>query len=175
MFYFIDNKTDNISEVNKSVSDRPRTKNDMHHYAALFPFNWKRKTRVLPGSINQFSSVSQLFRLFRVPWTAAHQTSLYNTNPQSFLKLMPIELVMPSNHLILCRPLLLLPQFLPASGSFPMTQLFTWSGQNIGVWASASVLPKNIQDWFLLWWTGWISLQSKGPWRVSSNTTVQKC
>ena len=63
-------------------------------------------------------------------------------------------------------------QSFPASGSFPMSQLFAWGGQSIGV--SASVLPMNIQDWFPLGWTGWISLQSKGLSRVFSNTTVQK-
>ena len=66
------------------------------------------------------------------------------------------------------------PQSLPASGSFPMSQLFTWSGQSTGVSASASVLPMNSQDWSPLGWTGWISLQSKGLSRVFSNTTVQK-
>ena len=64
------------------------------------------------------------------------------------------------------------PQSFPASGSFPVSQLFTWGGQSIG--ASASVLPMNTQDWFPLGWTGWISLQSKGLSRVFSNTTVQK-
>ena len=66
------------------------------------------------------------------------------------------------------------PQSLPASGSFQMSQLFTWGGQSIGVSSSASVLPKNIQDWSPLGWTGWISLQYKGLSRVFSNTTVQK-
>ena len=66
------------------------------------------------------------------------------------------------------------PQSLPASGSFPMSQLFTWGGQNTGVSASTSVLPVNTQDWSPLGWTGWISLQSKGLSRVFSNTTVQK-
>ena len=65
-------------------------------------------------------------------------------------------------------------QSFPASGSFPMCQLFTSGGQSIGVSASASVLPMNIQDWFPSEWTGWISLQSKGLSRVFSNTTVQK-
>ena len=62
----------------------------------------------------------------------------------------------------------------PASGSFPMSQLFTSGGQSIGVSASASVLPMNIQDWFPLGWTGWISLQSKGLSRIFSNTMIQK-
>ena len=65
------------------------------------------------------------------------------------------------------------PQSLPASRSFPMSQLFTWGGQSIGVSALASVLPMNTQDWSLEW-TGWISLQSKGLSRVFSNATVQK-
>ena len=66
------------------------------------------------------------------------------------------------------------PQSLPASESFPMSQLFTWGGQSAGVSALASFLPKKSQDWSPLGWTGWISLQSKGLSRVSSNTTFQK-
>ena len=66
------------------------------------------------------------------------------------------------------------PQFLPGSESFPMSQLFAWGGQSIGVSASASVLPMNTQDWSPLGWTDWTSLQFKGLWRVFSNTTVQK-
>ena len=65
------------------------------------------------------------------------------------------------------------PQSLPASESFPMSQLFTWGGQSIGISALASVLPMNTQDWSPLEWTGWISLQSKGFSRVFSNTTIQ--
>ena len=65
-------------------------------------------------------------------------------------------------------------QSFPASGSFQMSQFFTSGGQSFGVSASASVLPMNIQDWFPLRWTGWISLQSKGLSRVFFNTTVQK-
>ena len=66
------------------------------------------------------------------------------------------------------------PQSLPASGSFPISQLFAWSGQSIGVSALASVLPMNTQDWSPLGWTGWTSLQSKGLSRVFSSTTIQK-
>ena len=73
---------------------------------------------------------------------------------------MSIDSVMPSSHLILCRPLLLLPPILPSIRSFPMSQLFAWSGQSIGVSASASILPMNTQDWSPLGWTGWISLQT---------------
>ena len=107
-------------------------------------------------------------------WPAAHQTSLSITNSWSLLKFMSIELVMPSNQLILCCPWLLLPSIFPASGSFQMSRFFTSGGQGIGVSALASVLPMKIQDWFHLGLTGWISLQTKGLSRVFSNTTVQK-
>ena len=89
-------------------------------------------------------------------------------------KLMSIKLVMSSNHLILCRPFLLLPSIFPTSGSFPMSQLFASGGQSIGALASASVLPMNIQGWFPLGLTGLISLLSKGLPRVFSSTTVWK-
>ena len=82
--------------------------------------------------------------------------------------------VMSYNHIILWRPLLLLPSIFPASGPFPMSQFFASGGQIIGVSASASVSPMNIQDWFPLGWTDLISLQSKGLSRVFSNTRVQK-
>ena len=108
------------------------------------------------------------------PWITECQASLPITNSQSWLKLVPIEAVMPSSHLILVVPLSSCPQSLPASGSFPMSQLFTWGSQSIGVSASASVLPMNPQDWSPLGETGWISLQSKGLSRVFSNTIVQK-
>ena len=108
------------------------------------------------------------------PSTAAAQASLSITNSQSLLKLMLIESVMPSNHLILCHPFSSCLQFFPASGSFPVSQFFPSGGQSLGVSASASVFPMNIQDWLLLGWTGWISLLSKGLSIVFSNTTVQK-
>jgi len=90
---------------------------------------------------SQFSSVQSLsrVRLFATPWTAAHQASLSITNSQSLLRLMSIELVMPSNRLILCCTLLLLLQLFPASVSFPVTQFFASGGQSTGVSASASV------------------------------------
>ena len=123
-----------------------------------------------------FSSVQSLscVRLFVTPWITARKASLSITNTWSSPKIMCIQSVMPSSHCILCCPLLLLPLSLPASGSFPESQLFSWDGQSIGVSASASVLPMNTQDWSPLGWTGWISLQSKGLTRVFSSTTVQK-
>ena len=113
-------------------------------------------------------------QLFATPWTAAHQASLSFTMSQSLLKLMSIDSVMPSNHLSLCCPLLLLPSIFPASGSLPMSWLFASRGQSIRASASALVLPMNIQGWFPLGLTGLISLLFKGLSRVFSNTTVQK-
>ena len=84
-------------------------------------------------------------RLFATPWTAARQASLSFTNSWSLLKPMSIESVMPSNHLILCHPFSSCLQSFPASGSFPMSQLFASGGQTIGASASVSVLPMNIQ------------------------------
>ena len=113
-------------------------------------------------------------QLFATPWNAARQASLSFTISQSLLKLMSIESVMPSNHLILCRLLSSCLQSFPTSGSFQMSQLFASGCQSIGISASALVLPVNTQDWSPLEWAGWISLQSKGLSRVFSNTTVQK-
>ena len=121
----------------------------------------------------QFSSLSHV-QLFAIPWTAAHQASLSITNSRSLLKLMSIELVTPSNHLILCHPLLLLPSVFPSIGVFSNESAFASADQSIEVSASTSVLPMNIQDWFPLGLTGWISLLVKGHSRVFSNTTVQK-
>ena len=137
---------------------------------------WMDKEVVVCKHNGIFSSVQSFSRvqLFATPWIAARQASLSITNSWSSLRLTSIESVMPSSHLILCCPLLLLPPTFPASGSFPVSQPFAWGGQSIGVLASASVLPMNTQDWPPLGWTGWISLQSKGLSRVFSNTTVQK-
>ena len=108
------------------------------------------------------------------PWAAAHQVSLSITNSQSLLKLMSLESVMPSSHLILCHPLLLLPPVPPSirvfsnESSLRMRWPKYWS-------FSFNISPSNEhQDWSPLGWTGWISLQSKGLPRVFSNTTVQK-
>ena len=129
-----------------------------------------------------FSSVKSLSRvwLFVTPWTTAHQASLSTTNSWSVPKLMSTESVMPSNHLFLCHPLLLLPSIIPsnrsssqqldpATGSFQMSQLFSSGGQSIRVSASTSVLPVNTQDCSPLEWTGWICLQSKGL-QINSDT-----
>ena len=114
--------------------------------------------------LKYFSSVQLLSRvqLFVTPWIAARQVSLSITNSRSLLKLMPIELVMPSSHLILCGPLLLTPPSSPSIGVFSNESTHHMRWPKYGVSASASVLPMNIQDWSPLGWTGWISLQSKG-------------
>ena len=123
-----------------------------------------------------YSSVQSLSRvwLFATLWIAACQASLSITNTRSSLRLTSIKWVMPSHHLILGHPLLLLPPSLPASESFPMSQPFTWGGQSTGASALASFPPKKSQSWSPSEWTDWISLQSKGLSRVFSNSTVQK-
>ena len=124
----------------------------------------------------QLSSVQLLSRvqIFATPWTLAHQVSLSITNSQSLLKLMSIESVMPSNHLILSCTRNLKLSIFPSTRVFSNESVFESGGQRIGVSASASVFPMNTQDWFSLGLTGLISLQSKGLSRAFSNTTVQK-
>ena len=123
----------------------------------------------------QFSSVQSLsrVRLFATPWIAARQASLSITNSRVHSDSRPSSQWCHPAISSSVVPFSSCPQSLPASGFIPMSQLFTWGGQSIGVSALASVLPKNTQDWSRLEWTGWISLQSKGLSRVFSNTTVQ--
>ena len=123
-----------------------------------------------------FSSVQLLshVRLFVTPRTAAHQVSLSITNSQSLLKLTSIELVMPSNHLILSSPSPPTFNLSQHQGFFLMSQLFASGGQSVGTSASSSVFPMNIQDWFPLGWTGSIYLECKRLSQVFPNTTVQK-
>ena len=129
----------------------------------LFIISW-----ALCSSTNSCLAVQSLscVPLFVTPWTAALQANLSFIISSSLLRLMSIVSVMPSKHLIL--------QSFPASGSFLISQFFSSGGWRIGVSASASVLPMNIQDWFPLGLTGWISLKSKGLSRVISNITAQK-
>ena len=133
------------------------------------------------GAVSNPSSVQSLshVRLFVTPWTVARQASLSITNSWSLLKLMSMESVMPSNHFILCRPLRLLPQSFPASGSISMSQFFASGGQSVGVSASASVLPMNIQDWFHSGLTGLISLLIKLCYfhiiKTFKNDVVKEC
>ena len=96
------------------------------------------------------------------------------TNSKSIHKLMSIVSVMPSNHLILCHPLLLLPSTFPSIRVFSNESALCIRWRKYWSFSFNIVLPMNIQDWFPLGWTGWISLQSKGLLRVFYNTTVQK-
>ena len=114
-------------------------------------------------------SLSQV-RLFVTPWTAAHQASLNFTISQSLLKLMSIEWVIPSNHLILCCPLLFLPSAFPGIRVFSSELALCIRWKRIG--ASVSVLPMDIQGRFPLGWTGLLFFQSMGLSRVFSNTIV---
>ena len=150
--------------------------------------NWKRwlKSTHLPIAHNflikynmfssvQFSSFQLLSRVwfFATPWIAACQASLSITDKVHSNSCPSSQWCHPtiSSSVV---PFSSCPQSLPASESFPMSQLFAWGGQSIRVSVLASVLPMNTQDWSPLEWTGWISLQSKGLSRVFSNTTVQK-
>ena len=113
-------------------------------------------------------------QLFATPWITARQASLSITNSLSSLRLTSIKSVMSSTISSSVVPFSSCPQSLPASESFPMSQLFSWGGQSTRVSALASFLPKKSQGWSPSEWTGWMPLQSKGLSRVFSNTTVQK-
>ena len=127
----------------------------------------------ISNQIRSDQSLSRV-RLFATPWITARQASLSIINSWSSLRLTSIESVMPWAISSSVVPFSSCPQSLPASESFPMSQLFAWGSQSTGVSALASFLPKKSQDWSPSEWTGWISLQSKGFSRVFSNTTVQK-
>ena len=120
------------------------------------------------------SSVTQLCLTFCDPMDCSTPGFPVHHQLPELVRLMPIKLLMPSNHFILYRSISSCLQSFPESGSFPMSQFFPSGAQSTGVSASASVLPLNIQDGFLLGWTGWICLQSKGLSRIFSDTTVQK-
>ena len=122
-----------------------------------------------PGGISQSVQLFSGIQLFATSWTATCQPSLSITSSRScsnscpVLKLMSIESVMPSNHLILCHLLLLLSLIFPSIRVFSNESFLRISGQRIGTSASASVLPMNIHDWFPLGWTGWNSSQEPSP------------
>ena len=124
----------------------------------------------------QFSSIQlhSLVRLFATPWTAAHQASLSIVNTWSLLKLISIELVTPSNHLILYHPLLLLPSIFPSIRVFSNESVLHIRWPNY--WSfSFNISPSDEYSGLISFrWIGWISLQSKGLSRIFSNTTVQK-
>ena len=136
-------------------------------------WKWKRPSR-WRGQPNVVQSLSHV-RLFTIPWTAARQASLSFTISRSLLKLTSIELVMPSNHLILCHPRLFLPSIFPSIRVFSNESACHIRWQKYWSFSfSISPPPMNIQDWFSSGLTGLISSLSKGLSRVFSNTTVQK-
>ena len=149
-----------------------RQKNTRYTETQKAMWRWRQIVAKKP----QFSSVQSLscVWLFATPWTAAHQASLSITTPGIYSNSCPLSRWCHpaiSSSVVLFSFCL---QSFPESGSFQMSQLFASGGQSIGVSASTSVLPMDIQDWFPLQYTSWISLQSKGLSRVFSNTTVQK-
>ena len=113
-------------------------------------------------------------RLFETPWTAAQWASLSITNSWSLLKLMSIEAVMPSNHLILCHPLFFLPSIFPSIRVFSNESALCIRWPKYWSFSFSISPPIEYSGLIFLGWTGWISLQSKGLSRVFSNTTVQK-
>ena len=120
------------------------------------------------GCVQSFSCV----RLFATPWTVAHQASLSFTISWNLLKLMSIELVMPSNHLASIIPFSSCLQYFPASGSFPVSWLFASGGQSIGASASASVLSMNILGWFPLGaWGREVGLNCSSACGISGSTS----
>ena len=141
-----------------------------YHISENYKLKQQWETRVY-----LFSSVqsAQLCPTLATAWTAARQASLSITISRSLLKLMSIESMMPSNYLILCCPLLLLPPIPPSITVFPNESTLHMRNQSTGVSVIASFPPKKSQGWSPSKWIGWISLQSKGLSRVFSNTTVQ--
>ena len=153
----------------KNWKDKCRYKNEhVDRRITSFPFDLK----CCPFSmhINHFTvatilaaficcSITIMTDFFVTPWTAAHQASLSFSSSWSLLKLMSIKSVTPSNHLILCRSLLLTPSIFPSSKVFSNESVSSLhqKAKSSGTSVSASVLPMNIQDWFPLGWTGWIS------------------
>ena len=111
----------------------------------------------LTGVSQSVQSLSRV-RLFVIPWITAHQASLSLTTSWSLPRFISIEPVVLSNHLIFCRPLILLPSIFPSIRSFPMSQLFASGGQSTGVAASTSVLPMNTQDWLISFRMDWLDL-----------------
>ena len=134
------------------------------------PYRKNNTDLILSGSVQSLSHIW----LFDTPWTAAYQASLSITNSWTLLKLMSIKLVMPSNHLILCCSLLLLPSVFPSIRVFFKESVLLIRWPKYWSFNFNINLPINIQDWFPSGLTGLISLLSKGLSRIFSNTTVQK-
>ena len=144
------------------------------HFIVVWYTLLANQTEEVEKEFSRCSSVAQSCPTLCNPMDCSTPGLLVHHQLLEFIQTHSIESVIPSNHLILCRPLSSRLQPFSASGSFLVSQFFTSGGQSFRVSASVSVLLGNIQDWFPLGWTGWISLQSKGLSRVFSNITVQK-
>ena len=141
-------------------------------------YNWEKVTWIVDAEVHQFSSVqfshSVVSNSLWIHETQHARPPCPKPTPGAYPNSCPLSRWCHPTISSSVVPFSSCPQSFPASGSFQISQLFASGGQNIGVSASASVLPMNIQDWFPLELTGWISLQSKGLSRVFSNITVQK-
>ena len=169
---------DNTSDSSERLlqKNKENTVQSSLHFTKSFLLvlrSWCYSDRFRTCSDIVVQSLSHLW-LFVTPWTTARQSFMSFAISPSLLKLMSIESIMPSNHLILYHPFSCCLLLFPASGLFLMSQFFPLGGQSIGASTSASVLPMNIQDWFPLGLTGLIYFQSKWLSRVFPNTAVQK-
>ena len=146
-----------------------------YQLASNHPYAYKKLNTKKPHYFYFLSSVQSLIhvQLFVTPWIAAQQASLSITSSQSLLKLMSITLVMPSNHLVLCCPLLLPPSIFPSIRVFSNESVLRIRWPKYSSF-SFSISPCNEYSVLISFRTGWMSLQSKGLSRVFSNTTVQK-
>ena len=154
-----------------SLAHQRKNKQTNKNSAQISPY--RKFTQTTEPSFSSVQLLSHV-QLFATPWIAARQASLCITNSRSSLKLMSIESVMPSSHLILCHHLLFLPPICPSIRVFSNKSTLRMRWPKTGVSASVSDLPMNTQDWSPLGWTDWISLQSKGLSRAFFNMTVQK-
>ena len=160
--------TQSSASQDKFLSTRPPGKSLIGEF---WPFTFKVIINIV-----EFSSVQLLshVQLFMTPWTTKHaRPPCPSPTPGACSNSCPFSRWCHPTISSSVVPFSSCPQSFPASGSFQMSQLFVSGGQSIGVSASTSVFPMNIQDWSPLEWIGWISLQSKGLSRVFSNTTVQ--
>ena len=152
------------------LGNRLWTRQSVTVLLSLFSLEWETSSSAPVVVVQSLGRV----QLFETLLTAVHQASLSFTNSWNLLKLMSIELVSHPTISSFVAPFPYCPEPFPASGSFPMSQLFPSGGQRTGASASESVFPVNIQDWVPLGLIGLISLLSKGLPRVFSSTTIQK-
>ena len=157
----------------ETVGSLTLTSLDLQTLPVPVPF-WVLCSLVSPFSRIRSDQPLSHVRLFATPWITASQASLSITNSGVHPDSRPLSQWYHPAISSSVVPFSSCPQSLPASESYPMSQLFAWGGQSTGVSASASFLPKKSQGWSPSEWTGWISLQCKGLSRVFSNTTVQR-